>query len=86
MRILLSSALVLCAAFPAFADETKGEVVAFDRFARIIVMKDKTVWQLAADTPAPVALKAGDVIRIMYETLGEDGLDKITAIEVVAKN
>ena len=85
MRILLSTALVLAAALPAFADETKGEIQAFDRFARIIVMKDKTVWQLAADTPAPEGLKAGDVVKIEYKTLGEDGLDKITSIEIVAK-
>jgi len=82
MRLLLTSALVLAAALPAFADETKGEVLAFDRYARVIVMADKTVWQLAAQTPTPKGLKAGDVIHIVYDTLGEDGLDKITAIEV----
>jgi hypothetical protein len=86
MRFLPPSTLIVCAAFPTFADETTGKVQAFDRFARIIVMTEKTVWQLAADTPAPAELKAGDVIHIAFETLREDGLDKIAAIETVAKN
>ena len=49
-------------------------------------MNDKTVWQLSADTPAPEGLKSGDVVKSEYKTLGEDGMDKMTLIEVVAKN
>jgi hypothetical protein len=53
MRFLPPSTLIVCAAFPTFADETTGKIQAFDRFARIIVMTDKTVWQLAPTPRRP---------------------------------
>ena len=82
-RILFLSAAALLAAAPALADVVSGAVIAYDRKARIIVLADKTVFTLAAgDAEAPEGLKAGDVVTITYESLGEDGYGVIEAIAV----
>lgn len=81
MRFVLPAALALAAiSAPAIADETTGEIVAYDRKAQIIVLKDKTIWQLAADTLIPADLAAGDTVRISYDSAGEDGLEKIVEL------
>ena len=76
----LAAALLLAAA-PALADETTGEIIAYDRLANVIVMKDKTVWELGPELLVPSDLAAGDRVRLVYETAGEDGLTKIDALE-----
>lgn len=79
MRALLAAA-VLAAATPAFADETTGKVLAFDRKANIIVLQDKTVWELGTEATIPEGLVAGETVRLVYESAGEDGLTKIYEI------
>lgn len=78
MRILFAAALL--AAAPAFADETTGTILAFDRVDWVIVLNDKTVWELAADVAVPEDLAAGDKITLVYETAGEEGLTKIDSV------
>lgn len=78
MRILFAAALL--AAAPAFADETTGTVLAFDRVAGLIVLNDKTVWELASDVAVPENLVSGDKITLVYETAGEEGLTKIDSV------
>lgn len=78
--VLLPALAVLAAAGPARADETTGTVLAYDRLANVIVLRDRTVWQLAATLTVPEDLKAGDRIRIQSAPQGEDGVDKITAL------
>ena len=73
-------ALFLLAA-PALADETTGEIIAYDRLANVLVMKDMTVWELGPELLVPADLAAGDRVRITYESAGEDGLTKVDALE-----
>lgn len=83
MRILIAVAAIV-AATPALADKTSGTVLAFDRQSDIIVMSDKTIWQLAPTTLIPADLAAGDKITIEYTSLGDDGIasvDKLTKDE-----
>ena len=82
MRPFLLAAAMM-AATPAVADEVTGTILAFDRYHRIIVMTDKTVWRLGEETAAPAEMMAGDVITIEYESAGEDGMIEITTIEVL---
>ncbi|WP_375260197.1 hypothetical protein [Citreimonas sp.] len=79
MRALLVSAAILAAA-PAFADETTGTILAFDRVAGIMVLEDKTVWELAAAAEIPEDLVAGERVTLVYATAGEDGLTRIDSI------
>lgn len=76
------AALVIGAlAAPALADETEGEILAYDRLANLVVMRDRTVWQLGTGTLVPADLQSGDRVRIVYETAGEDGVTEIGSIE-----
>ena len=89
MRILLITAIAVSSAIPAFADETTGEVLAYDRLANIIVLSDKTVWSLGGEIAVPADLGRGDTVRLEYQTAGEDGLtsiDALTRIETAARN
>ena len=78
IRTILAALLV---AAPAYADEVTGEILAYDRLANVLVMADRTVWELGAELLVPADLKAGDTVRITYESAGEDGLTKIDALE-----
>lgn len=70
----------------ALADTTGGAVVAYDRVDHVLVLDDKTVWDLApADDLVPEGLSAGDKVTIEYESAGDSGVGKITAIAVEAK-
>lgn len=80
MRILFAAALAVSAALPAFADETEGLVLAYDRKASIIVLTDQTVWLLPEAVTTPEDLGRGDRVLFEYETAGEDGLTEITAM------
>jgi hypothetical protein len=70
----------------ALADTTGGVVVAYDRVDHVLVLDDKTVWDL---TPAgdlvPEGLSAGNHVTIEYDSAGDSGVGKITAISVDAK-
>lgn len=78
IRIVL---LATIAATPALADETTGEILAYDRLANVLVMRDRTVWELGTELLVPADLQAGDRVRLVYESAGEDGLTKIDALE-----
>lgn len=83
MRALLLAVAIFAAA-PALADETTGTILAFDRVAGLLVFEDKTVWQIADSVEVPEDLVAGDRIRVVYTTAGEDGLtsiDSLTRVE-----
>ena len=84
MRLLAATAAaLLAAATPTLADETTGEILAFDRVAGVLVLTDKTVWEFGPDTVGPVELNRGDRVKIVYETAGEDGLTAIDEIILV---
>lgn len=80
MRHLIALAVLLAAA-PALADETEGEILAYDRLANLVVMRDRTVWQLGSEITVPADLQSGDRVRLVYETAGEDGVTRIDSLE-----
>ena len=82
MRLLkLLALLAVLAATPAHADSTTGTVVAFDRVDLVLVLEDKTIWEIVpADLALPDDLKAGDEITIDFESAGESGVGKINSI------
>ena len=64
-------------------DRTDGVVLAFDRKANMMILEDKTAWSLdALETPLPASIKAGDRIRIEYES-DEEGIAKINEIRII---
>ncbi|RYH02217.1 hypothetical protein EU805_10200 [Salipiger sp. IMCC34102] len=67
-------------ATPAFADSTSGTVLAFDRVDMILVMKDRTVWELPSDLELPEDLKANDRIVIDWDTNGDNGVGTFNSI------
>ncbi|MEM5473661.1 hypothetical protein WNZ14_18165 [Hoeflea sp. AS60] len=73
-------------ATPALADTAGGVVVAFDRVDHVLVLDDKTVWDL---TPAgdlvPEGLSAGNHVTIEYDSAGDSGVGKIKGITIDAK-
>ncbi|WGW05413.1 hypothetical protein [Tropicibacter oceani] len=80
MRILFAAVMTALVASPVLADETSGQVLAFDRVDGILVLTDKTVWNIAADLDMPSDLGAGDMIKIDYQSDGENGLTRINSI------
>lgn len=87
MRLISAIAILASMlATPALADTTGGVVVAYDRVDHVLVLDDKTVWDL---TPAgdlvPEGLSAGDKVTIDYDSAGDSGVGKITAISIDAK-
>lgn len=81
MRFLLVASLAAAAALPAFADETAGVVNSFDPVKRTLVLTDKTVWGLSADTAVDSDIQPGQRVRISYSTAGEDGITGILSIK-----
>ena len=79
MRILFAAAL-LAAATPALADTTAGTVFAYDAKTGVLVMEDKTIWHLGADTIRPEDLADGDKVVIDFTSAGDDGVASIEAI------
>ena len=84
MRFLTAAALVFASAVPAFADEVKGTILAYDRVANVIVLDDKTVWNLDTLGDTPLELLAGDIVLIVFTTAGDNGVAKIVAVEKAA--
>lgn len=81
MRTLLAAALLAAAvSTPALADETTGTLVAFDRKANVIVMEDKTIWELSAETVLPDDLAAGEIVTIVFTSTGDDGVKSVDEI------
>lgn len=91
MRTLFAAAVLMTAAIPAVADTTEGLILAFDRKDGVVVMADKSVWELPADMAIPADLGAGDRILIDFTSDGDNGVvsvDMITrlAVALAAEN
>jgi hypothetical protein len=82
MRALLTTAALIAAVTPAFADSTQGTVVAFDRVAKVLVLEDKTVWSLETLKDIPADLKSGDDVTIDFTSNADNGWGKINAIVI----
>lgn len=73
-------------AMPAFAEETEGLVLAFDRQDRIIVLTDKTVWTLPDTIDVPDDLAHGDRVLFDFENAGDDeGMTEISSMDRLSK-
>lgn len=81
MRNLILSATLALVAVPAFADQTEGLIVAFDRQAHTIILADHSIWQLPADMAIPDNLGQGDRIFIDFVSDGDNGVKTINTIE-----
>lgn len=65
-------------------DITEGTVLAYDRKAKLLVLRDRTAWSLAEMKSAiPEGLKDGVRIEIQYEA-DEDGIASIDSIRVLS--
>lgn len=84
MRLMIAATAAALFALPAFADETQGQILAYDRVAHVLVLSDKTVWTLPATLEVPADLVAGETIKLVYTTSGEDGVKSIDALTRVA--
>lgn len=83
--LVVTGALVLGPAAVA-QDIAEGTVLAFDRKARVLVFKDKSVWPLElAVSDLPDGLKAGDRVEIRYDSNEDDGITVIHSVKIVAK-
>ncbi len=73
------------ASAPGAPDITDGTVLVFDRKANVIVLTDRTTWSLEnLKSSLPAGLKAGDRIRIQYES-DEEGVSAINSIKITPK-
>ncbi|MEL7257134.1 MAG: hypothetical protein AAFN80_04730 [Pseudomonadota bacterium] len=82
---VLSALVAGVIAVPAFAGETEGHVLAYDRQDNIIVLTDKSVWELPADIETPADLGHGDRVLFEFESGGDDdGITAITAMHRLA--
>ncbi|SNS06417.1 hypothetical protein [Antarctobacter heliothermus] len=89
MRTLFAAAVAVLFALPAVADETEGLVLAYDRKANLLVLTDKTIWQLPTTIDVPADLGAGDRVLLEYQTAGEVGLtaiDSLTRLSIALRN
>jgi len=60
-------------------------VLVFDRKARILVLTDRTVWELESlKSDLPAGLKAGDRVEIEYES-DEEGVSAINSIAIISQ-
>ena len=78
VRFILPAFLLLSTA--AQADEVTGKVVAFDRVAKVIVMQDKTIFEIKDPAIVPADLKAGETITIDFKQDGDNGIVAIQSI------
>ncbi len=84
MRILLATVFALAAASPVLADESSGEILAYDRKANVIVLTDKTVWTIPAELELPADLVQGDKVHIEFTQKGDEGITAISKIERIS--
>ncbi len=83
--LALSAAFAGLVASSAIADETEGLVMAYDRQDGIVVLEDKTVWQLPPNIDIPANLGRGDRVFFEFTFPGEeDGMTEITAMTRLA--
>ena len=81
-RTILAAALLCAPALaPAMADEAEHTILAYDRLANIVVMRDRSVYELPAELMVPADMKSGDRVRVVYQSAGEDGITKIDSLE-----
>tara|TARA_R110002049_G_scaffold23545_7_gene83529 strand:+ start:16773 stop:17030 length:258 start_codon:yes stop_codon:yes gene_type:complete len=81
MRLFIVPALLsTLLSVPAFADQTSGEIVAYDRLANVIVLADKSIWRLDAKTLVPSDLMAGDKVTLTFTSDGDNGAKPATAL------
>lgn len=83
LRTALAAAIVAAFVAPAIADTVDGTIRTIDLKSGIVVMDDRTVWELRAEL-LPENLKAGDAVQIEYRSAGEDGLTAIDALTLLA--
>ena len=83
MRVL-TAIVASVLAVTAHADATEGHVLAFDRVAGIIILIDKTVWQLGDKISVPDDLASGDRVLLKFASLGEEGVTSISALTRLA--
>lgn len=79
VRFVLPS-IFLAFAAPAIADEVTGTVLAFDRVDKIIILEDKTVWNVKSPETMPEDLKAGDSVRITFKSEGDSGTTAVNSV------
>ena len=78
VRYLLPLAMLL--ATSAQADEVTGKILAFDRVASVIVMQDKSVFNMPDPAVIPAELQAGDTVKIVFKNEGDNGVTKVMSI------
>jgi hypothetical protein len=76
----LTALLLLALATPALADETSGDILAYDRVAKLIILSDHTVYQLSDATEVSADLVAGDSVTIVYVGGGDAGIGAVTSV------
>ena len=76
--MVVSAVVAGLLAAPSFADETEGHVMAFDGVANMIVLTDRTVWELGADVTVPSDLASGDWVLPDFISEGEEGVTEIS--------
>ncbi|SEA08512.1 hypothetical protein [Rubrimonas cliftonensis] len=81
MRALILSALCLSSlAGAALADQTSGQIATYDQARRVIVLTDRTVWPLAAQTEVSTELAAGKRVVITFLSDGDNGLGRVLSV------
>ena len=86
VQIILATALLLSAPQAGAQDVSEGTVLAFDRQAKILVLKDKTTFPLATlSSELPDGLKAGDRVEIKYDLNEDDGVTEIHSIKILSQ-
>ena len=83
MRTAVLALSLAVLAHTAMADDTTGTILAFDRAADVIVMADRTVWELGPKTLIPADLVAGDVVKITFTSAGDSGVGTIQSLEKI---
>ena len=75
-------ALALGATAPVLADEIDGTVLAFDRVANVLVMKDKSVIPLETfEGELPEDLVAGDKVAVRFDSNEDTGISMVHSVE-----
>ena len=83
LPIIFLPALLFTTLQVAAEDVSQGTILALDRKAKIMVLTDRSSWPLEnLKAQAPGALKAGDRVRIEYES-SEDGISAINRVEII---
>ena len=69
------------ASAPALADELEGTVLAYDRVANVLVMRDKTVIPLETfEGEPPEDLVAGDRVAVRFDSNEDTGISMVHSV------